>query len=271
MRLIIPGARVVDVRVSLPRHPVLKYRSRRLEDIRSAAIHHSLTKTGTPEAFANFHVGTNKWPGIAYTFVIQKDGTIYWCNDLEAISYHVGDSNRHALGICLIGDFRVQLPTPAQIYAVYRLLEYLQGTLPNMKQILGHQEYPGYAWKNCPAFSMEWFRVGYTQFLKKPVDRPVEKSADVPVAIVLNGKTLPFTGFLQDSVSMLPVRAVVTAAGGKLEWIAASKDVRVNGKDLHEKIVSGSAYAPARELAAALGLTVVWDNKTRTVNLKGCV
>jgi len=267
MKMIIPGARVVDVRTSLPRHPVLKYRRRRLEDIRSAAIHHSLTKTGTPEAFANFHVGTNKWPGIAYTFVIQKDGTIYWCNDLEAISYHVGDSNRHALGICLIGDFRTQQPTPAQIDAAYRLLEYLQGILPNMKQILGHQEYPGYAWKNCPAFSMDWFRAGYAQFLKKSV----EKLAGAPVAIALNSIALPFAGFLQNGVSMLPVRAVVTAAGGKLEWIAATKDVRVNGKDLHEKIVSGSAYAPARELAAALGLTAIWDNKTRTVNLKGCV
>ncbi|NTU24446.1 hypothetical protein HPY28_29480 [Brevibacillus sp. HB1.2] len=53
---------------------------------------------------------------------------------------------------------------------------------------------------------------------------------------------------------MLPVRAVANAAGGKVGWIAVTQDVRVHGKDLNEKIVAGSAYALARELAAALCL-----------------
>ncbi|MFA4132603.1 MULTISPECIES: N-acetylmuramoyl-L-alanine amidase [unclassified Brevibacillus] len=271
MNMTIQGACVVDVRASLPRHKTLRYGLRKLTDIRSAAMHHSATKSGSPEAFARYHVGTNGWPGIAYHFVIQKDGTIYWCNDPEAISYHVGNSNRHALGICLVGDFRTQKPTPEQLDAANRLIQHLQVQIPSMKQVFGHQEYPGYAWKNCPAFPMGKFRSDYSQYLQKPVDKP-DKPQQVPVAISLNGSLLSVAGFLQEGVSMLPVRAVANAAGGKVEWIEQTKDVRVNGKDLNEKVISGSAYAPARELATALGLQIEWDQATKTVRMmKGSV
>ncbi|TQK41983.1 copper amine oxidase-like protein [Brevibacillus sp. AG162] len=268
MNITIPGARVVDVRTSLPRHKTLRYGRRKLTDIRSAAMHHSATVSGSPEAFARYHVGTNGWPGIAYHFVIQKDGVIYWCNDPEAISYHVGNSNRHALGICLVGDFRTQQPTAAQLESANRLIQYLQAQIPSMTQVFGHQEYPGYSWKNCPAFPMGTFRTNYSQFLQKAVGK-VDKPKQVPVAIKLNGALLSATGFLQDGVSMLPVRAVANAAGGKVEWIEQTKDVRVNGRDLTEKVVSGSAYAPARELAAVLALQVEWDGSTNTVGLRG--
>nr|WP_277614076.1 stalk domain-containing protein [Brevibacillus borstelensis] len=37
-------------------------------------------------------------------------------------------------------------------------------------------------------------------------------------------------------------------------------------------IESGTAYAPARELASALGLKVEWDGATKTVKLsKSCI
>ncbi|WP_141385480.1 copper amine oxidase N-terminal domain-containing protein, partial [Brevibacillus brevis] len=115
------------------------------------------------------------------------------------------------------------------------------------------------------------FRSDYSQYLQKPVEKR-DKPQQVPVAISLNGSLLSVTGFLKDGVSMLPVRAVANVAGGKVEWIAATQDVRVNGKDLDETIVSGSAYAPARELATALGLQVEWDQASYTVKLsKGCV
>ncbi|WP_141385500.1 peptidoglycan recognition protein family protein, partial [Brevibacillus brevis] len=143
MNMTIPDARVMDVRTSLPRHKTLRYGRRKPSDIRSAAMHHSATKSGTPEAFAGYHVTTNGWPGIAYHFVIQKDGVIYWCNDPETISYHVDNSNRHALGICIVGDFRTQQPTAAQLDAANRLIQHLQVQIPTMKQVLGHQEYPG--------------------------------------------------------------------------------------------------------------------------------
>ncbi|MFE4569080.1 peptidoglycan recognition protein family protein [Paenibacillus chitinolyticus] len=88
----------------------------------SIEIHHSLMTSGNAAAFANYHTGTNDWPGIAYMHVIDRDGTVNWCWDWDVIPYHLGDSNRRALGICLVGDFRTQQPTVVQYAAALVLV-----------------------------------------------------------------------------------------------------------------------------------------------------
>lgn len=125
-------------------------------------IHHSLTKTGSPEAFANYHIDNNGWFGIAYHFVIQLDGTIYHCDDLDRRTYHAGNTNTRAIGTCLVGDFRKgtgQLPTQAQLESLYLLNKELYNELPNMKITKGHQECDGYSWKNCPGDGWNYRRV----------------------------------------------------------------------------------------------------------------
>lgn len=149
---------MIDLRGKLPTHKTKKYSTRNLSDIRSIAIHHSLTFTGSPEAFATYHVNTNGWPGIAYAFVVQRDGTVYKCWDPEKVTYHVGNSNKHALGICMVGDFRTQQPTPEQYQATLELVRQLRKVIPSAQQIKGHSEYPGYSWKACPVIDMDKFR-----------------------------------------------------------------------------------------------------------------
>ncbi|NDI37193.1 N-acetylmuramoyl-L-alanine amidase [Chengkuizengella sediminis] len=149
---------ITDLRGKLPEHKIKKYKKRRLEDIRSIGIHHSLTLTGSAESFARYHVGNNNWPGIAYPYVIDHDGRIYWCWDHDVITYHVGNSNKHALGICMVGDFRKQLPTKKQYQSSLWLVDYLKRQLPNVTQIKGHSEYLGYSWKSCPVIDMNKFR-----------------------------------------------------------------------------------------------------------------
>jgi len=149
--------KMVDLRGVLKRHPTLTYKRRNKSDISIIAIHHSLTKTGTPEAFARYHVETNGWPGIGYHYTIQQDGTIYICNDIETISYHVGNSNKASIGICLVGDFRTEKPTEAQYQACLELVRTLQQAYPKT-QIKGHSELPGYASKQCPVINMDQFR-----------------------------------------------------------------------------------------------------------------
>ncbi|WYU49951.1 peptidoglycan-binding protein [Bacillus sp. FSL K6-0047] len=116
------------------------------------AIHHSLTTEGSSASFANFHVNEHGWPGVAYHFVIRKNGTIEWNHNLGVRSYHVGNSNRIAVGICLVGDFRKQKPTEAQKQSLSVLVAALKKDLPNYKRTRGHNEFPGYAWKLCPEF-----------------------------------------------------------------------------------------------------------------------
>ncbi|WYW22759.1 peptidoglycan-binding protein [Bacillus atrophaeus] len=116
------------------------------------AVHHSLTKSGSSAAFANYHVGDLGWPGVAYHFVILKDGTIEWNHDLGIKSYHVGNSNSFAVGVCLVGDFRSEQPTKAQEESFRALVAALKKDMPNYKRTRGHNEFPGYSWKACPVF-----------------------------------------------------------------------------------------------------------------------
>ena len=115
-------------------------------------IHHSLTDEGDSASFARFHVRQQHWPGIAYHFVILKDGTIEWNHDLGVMSFHVGKANKKSIGICLVGDFRHYEPTQAQKRSLGRLHSALKMTLPNYERTRGHNEYPGYEWKACPCF-----------------------------------------------------------------------------------------------------------------------
>nr|WP_264484579.1 copper amine oxidase N-terminal domain-containing protein [Brevibacillus borstelensis] len=92
------------------------------------------------------------------------------------------------------------------------------------------------------------------------------------VTIEINGVRLSAQGYLQNGVSLLPVRAVAEAVGVVPAWNPAAKQVSVNGLALNGTIESGTAYAPARELASALGLKVEWDGATKTVKLsKSCI
>ncbi|WP_188068590.1 peptidoglycan DD-metalloendopeptidase family protein [Brevibacillus brevis] len=127
--------------------------------------------------------------------------------------------------------------------------------------------------KNGPSFGFgnHIHPVKYVDdFYARECPQPDNKSVD-KVSIDINGEMLPVHGYLNSGVSTLPVRAVAEAAGGKVEWIGATQDVRVNGKQLTVTIDAGTSYAPARELAAVLGLQVEWDGSNKIVKLKGSV
>ncbi|RXI98174.1 N-acetylmuramoyl-L-alanine amidase [Anaerobacillus alkaliphilus] len=148
-----------DKRNSLARHSSRSYRRRSRSDIRNIAIHHSATTSGSAEAFARYHVNQLGWPGIAYHYVVNKDGSIDLCHDPEVVSYHVGNSNSRALGICMVGDFRTQTLETAQREATIALIRSLLVDFNlTVDDVWGHIEFPGYEWKQCPSISMEQFR-----------------------------------------------------------------------------------------------------------------
>lgn len=148
-----------DVRERLKRHAVKRYKTRSLTHVTHIAVHHSLTTSGSAEAFARYHVTELGWPGIGYHFVIEKDGMVKWCHDPTVKSYHVGNSNKMALGVCLTGDFRSQQPTEKQWKSLYTLLRAVMRDLDiDADNIWGHSEFPGYAWKACPCLDMKEIR-----------------------------------------------------------------------------------------------------------------
>ncbi len=151
--------KINDKRNSLVKHTSRIYRRREKSEITKIAIHHSATITGSTEAFARYHVSQLNWPGIAYHYVVHKDGSIDFCHDHEVISFHVGNSNGSTLGICLIGDFRFQTLENVQQNALLTLIEKLLIEFQlTFADVWGHMEFPGYEHKQCPSINMDKFR-----------------------------------------------------------------------------------------------------------------
>ncbi|MBT2680063.1 peptidoglycan-binding protein [Bacillus sp. ISL-35] len=128
--------------------------------------HHSLTEKhlggSDAESFADYHVNTNGWPGIGYQFVIEPknqvegpDGRmrarIVWCHNPGVKSYHVGNSNKMSLGICVAGDYRKDKLDEATLLSISELHAALvrDGIGDSDKS---HNEMPGYSWKDCCVF-----------------------------------------------------------------------------------------------------------------------
>lgn len=209
---------IVDLRGKLPTHKTKKYATRKESDIRSIAIHHSLTVSGSPEAFANYHVNTHGWSIMGYAYVVQRDGTIYWCADHNIVTPHVGNSNKHALGICLVGDFRTQHPTPEQYAAALWLVCKLQQELPNAKEVKGHSEYPGYSWKACPVISMDKFRADVVNGVQEGDDEELKLTNYEWKVLSLNIQKLLDQKIITD-VKWLEKVQLRTLTNDELTWL----------------------------------------------------
>lgn len=184
-----------DYRNKVKRHATKKFPVLSLKGKTTIAIHHSLTKQGlggsNAESYARFHVDSHGWPSIGYSYVIEPDGTIKWCNDIELRTYHVGNHNNYAVGICLTGDFRYEEPTEAQKESLRNLVNALQKKYPHLKYVKGHNEFSGYEWKQCPCFDYKAVLANKSTSKSKPTsDKPKisGKSIDQLANEVIAGK-----------------------------------------------------------------------------------
>lgn len=144
------------------------------------------------------------------------------------------------------------------------------------EQLWRHYDITG---KNCPAFFVDdAYARRFTGLVageawdkfQQDVHRlltgyPQKPQAHVDKCTIL--APLTTTGVLIDGVSYLPVRLVTEAVGGVVGWESTTKKVTVNGREIAYTNENGIAYAAARELAAALGLHVEWDDQRKTVML----
>ncbi|WP_246880450.1 N-acetylmuramoyl-L-alanine amidase [Sporosarcina sp. 6E9] len=146
----------VDFRSRVKRHPTRKFPVLSLKGKTTIAIHHSLTRRGlagsNAESYSRYHVDTHGWPSIGYNYVIEPDGTIKFCNNIELRTYHVGNHNNYCVGICLTGDFRYEEPTEEQKVSLRNLVNALKKEYTHLKYVKGHNEFSGYEWKPCPVF-----------------------------------------------------------------------------------------------------------------------
>jgi N-acetyl-anhydromuramyl-L-alanine amidase AmpD len=138
----------------LPKARTRVYAKRKLRSIKILVVHHSGTTSGSPEAFAQYHVHNLGWPGIGYHYVIGQDATVYKTQPLSNVSYHARGANIHGVGICFVGDFNKSYPTRQQLTPLFELLKVLRYHLPHV--LIGlHREIKG-SRTSCPGMKFPW-------------------------------------------------------------------------------------------------------------------
>ena len=148
----VPPPVLHDISGQLPRHPNLRYESRRLDAISHLAIHHTAMPPHVgPDRIAAIHAeadperGKEAWPGLGYHFFVHGDGRIDQTQPLENLVYHVAGHNQQTVGIAFAGSFmNGSVPTQPQVRAGARLVAWLLQELKlPMQQVWGHKEFSG--------------------------------------------------------------------------------------------------------------------------------
>ena len=153
--LLIPDAAPIVPVISL--YPSSKWRY--------IIIHHSATDKGSSLAFDKAHLSKG-WDGLGYHFVIdngskgKEDGQIEvsprWLKKENGSHCKASGMNSKAIGICLVGNFNNETPTPKQMEALAYLVNKLRKYY-NISSgcILGHGKVKG-ARTDCPGKSFPW-------------------------------------------------------------------------------------------------------------------
>ena len=106
-----PQFEIKDVIDVLPWNAEGKWGYRPPRCIKQVVVHQAMSKGPTKNINA-YHIGNDSHlkpgvgaPHIAYTYTIEKDGTIFQCNPDTALTWHTKGQNTKSLSVCLIGDF----------------------------------------------------------------------------------------------------------------------------------------------------------------------
>ena len=124
----------------------------KLEGIKAIVVHHSQSRGGDVDFIQYIHVDENGWSDVGYHYVIgngkshgqwaaARDGEIQIGRTTNWQGAQVRGFNKHAIGICLIGNFMVGYPTIKQQEALVRLLAELCFMYKlESKDIFGHKD-----------------------------------------------------------------------------------------------------------------------------------
>lgn len=119
-------------------------------------LHHSgmRDRDMTVADIHDLHKNGNKWAGIGYHFVIHKDGYIERGRPENALGAHALSNNEFTVGICVIGNYDIGVPTKEQIISAEQLMAALCDKYkfePSDTTIFGHRDLCP---TNCPGESL---------------------------------------------------------------------------------------------------------------------
>ncbi|XP_061388048.1 peptidoglycan-recognition protein LB-like [Musca vetustissima] len=90
----------------------------------------------------DYHQLTHGWNDIGYSFAIGGDGMIYIGRGFNVIGAHAPKYNDKSVGICLIGDWRSELPPPQMLKAAKDLIDFgvAKGFIDPDFKLMGHRQ-----------------------------------------------------------------------------------------------------------------------------------
>ncbi|MCE9619143.1 MAG: peptidoglycan recognition protein family protein [Planctomycetes bacterium] len=116
------------------------------KDERSSAARLELIRTG--------HRGKG-WGDIGYHYVVDRGGRVWEARDIKWQGAHVKDCNEGNLGICCLGNFDEQSPSPEQIAALEKVLNVMMNKYGvSVSRVKTHQEWAS-AHTACPGQSLQ--------------------------------------------------------------------------------------------------------------------
>jgi len=171
-------------------------------------IHHSASSPSvTVEDIHRWHLQRG-WNGIGYHYIIYPDGSIYrgrpeWTRGAHAWQDEEHEANSDGIGICLVGDFEIDSPTPQQIISLVWLIRDIWRRYPGIP-VIRHKDVMPTA---CPGEKFPWEK------LKKELEaRPgVEE-----VKVIVRGKEIQ--GKLIDGKTYVYIRDIIDALNNKVIW-----------------------------------------------------
>lgn len=116
-------------------------------------IHHSAASADqTVKSIEDYHLSLG-WEGVGYQYLITKNGTTWKGRPETYHGAHVSEQgmDKKSIGICVIGDFDINLPTDDQILSLTLLLKDIISRYPNIK-IKYHRNF---APKSCPGTNIK--------------------------------------------------------------------------------------------------------------------
>lgn len=120
-------------------------------------VHHSASALNTLiEDIHRWHLGRN-WAGIGYHYIIYPNGSIYrgrpeWAKGAHAYQDRYHDGNKDGIGVCLIGDFTIMLPTEAQLTSLVWLTHDIKKRYPDI-EVVKHSDVMA---TECPGLHFPW-------------------------------------------------------------------------------------------------------------------
>lgn len=119
------------------------YEGNLADNYQTLVLHHSVIYTNNDEQtlldVQTLHHNRG-WADVGYHFLVGQNGTIYEGRDWSVRGTHVGGFNTGSIGVCLLGNFQENAPTPAQITNTRELIIYLAAVL-QLTHIAGHRNF----------------------------------------------------------------------------------------------------------------------------------